>query len=516
MIRWNIHSKEERQRRIQSLSKSVMEFLARRRELIHQLQTLDGQLGHMRWERNALHNLDMPFNNIPEELLVMIFEAGMRLQGNSRHFGVLVSHVSHRWRHIALANPKLWNIVQCVVPADVDDEDYGQVVKRSRARAAAFLSRTISYHVSIGIEGFRNTSFPEAFVQLIGGHMNHCYSLYTRRVGNSGLQKLLGAISSKPTPILQIIDLLSDDTTYTELSEPLFPNTHCLNIAALHSFELVTIPHCLPAFRTITSLRLTDVWIDVDDLTGPFAFRDVLMALQFLDHLDLRLGCFNILPNYPPIVLPTIQTMHLDASACPGALGLFISLIQAASLNTLSLCAWGGVEVEEELDLANDLESHFPSLKHLIFGNVSTMVASFDIFAQKFPNIERLTCWSKCLVVCDIYHKLLHILNFVLDESDVTIDGRLRWAQLHTVGVFAPNLEGHDSNTLTQTTIQMLKSSMKLASNRVRKLKLPVSMTRTDSEVKIELRGLVEIEEISVDWPEHLGMCQCHSFICTI
>lgn len=59
-------------------------------------------------ERNTLHNLDAPTSELPDEVLASIFEAGMRSDWESSHdFGILVSHVSHHWRAIALATAQL-------------------------------------------------------------------------------------------------------------------------------------------------------------------------------------------------------------------------------------------------------------------------------------------------------------------------------------------------------------------------------------------------------------------------
>ncbi|KZP27637.1 hypothetical protein FIBSPDRAFT_928126 [Athelia psychrophila] len=275
----------------------------------------------------------------------------------------------------------------------------------------------------------------------------------------------------------------------------------------VHSLNLITIPLCLPAFKSLISLELVDVWIDSDDPTGWVAFRDVLMALESLDYLELRLGCFSVTPHCLPVVLPTIRFLNVDASACPGALGLLISCVQAASVTTLSLAAWGGVDVEDQLNLADDLELHFPSLKHLILAKVVVLDhVQVDMFARRFPDIERLTCWSECLAICDIDKVIIAIVRGNADnEVGVGVGGGARWPQLRTIAVSTPELEEHYNASALESMIQKLQDVIqcwKNAGHGIRKLILPISISRTGTEAMTELGKIVEIGQYHVDWPQ--------------
>lgn len=96
-----------RRHRVASLSQRLEGIFAERRKLILQLKELDVQARAVQLEHDTLWNLDAPTSNLPDEVLAMVFEAGMHFYKDS-DFGALVSHVSRRWRIIALATARLW------------------------------------------------------------------------------------------------------------------------------------------------------------------------------------------------------------------------------------------------------------------------------------------------------------------------------------------------------------------------------------------------------------------------
>lgn len=86
--------------------------------------------------------------------------------------------------------------------------------------------------------------------------------------------------------------------------------------------------------QLVTPLQLTSVFIQDEDTYLPFC--DALVALRFLNHLELQTKCFIPMQPRLRIVLPAIHFLCLDTTENPEALGIAIKPFQAASLITLS------------------------------------------------------------------------------------------------------------------------------------------------------------------------------------
>lgn len=68
--------------RIQLLSMTLEEIDVARGELLQRLEDLDARERTVRLEREALQNLVAPTSTLPEEVLSMIFEAGIHRKKN--------------------------------------------------------------------------------------------------------------------------------------------------------------------------------------------------------------------------------------------------------------------------------------------------------------------------------------------------------------------------------------------------------------------------------------------------
>lgn len=292
------------------------------------------QLG---WD--TLYNLDAPISILPDDVLAMIFEEGMharysRPQNVSFDFEVRVSHVTRRWRHVSLATPKLWKSIWCIADADGDSPPYPE------GRFATMFSRAKSLPLYIHIEGFYAKDFSSSFLWLLS---DHCCHLYVDAAPD-GLTKTFKYISLQPMPLLESIALQSYESV-VQFHEQLFPSgVPCLTTARIVDVDFTTMHHCLPAFSSLISLQLSD--IDYPDYSS---FREALMALPSLRHLELFVSIFHIpsSPTHLPILLPKLLHLHVRSSinALPygdSALSDLLSCIQAASLVALALSAWVG------------------------------------------------------------------------------------------------------------------------------------------------------------------------------
>ncbi|KZP26789.1 hypothetical protein FIBSPDRAFT_886995 [Athelia psychrophila] len=419
-------------------------------------------------ERNILHNLDVPISRIPDEILAMIFEEGRRPRGHGHRFGVVLSHVSHCWRNVATTTPALWTYLQ--LQEQPHDENESPELLRELTRARAFLSRSRLCPVDIYIEGFEHVSLE--FIQLIGEHVGHCRELRTREVGENCLDQLLNCFSSKPIPLLSSIDLSSN--VMLRFPVQLFAHgAPCLTAVQLDKILMLDLHLHFAAFSSVTCLEITDV--QISDSEEYSSFRDGLMALPSLHHLELQLLWFDeVMPPNLQIVLPTIQFLHIDATDCRERLGPFISFFHATYLATLSLAAWGpGTNVH----FGDEPEFHLPSLKHLILADyVMWHYEDVDIFVRTFPGIERLTV--EIMTDYDFF--------MMLDS----------WPKLQTIATSAFEQIGDNCELLG------IVREQQEAGHPIRRLMLPETwLSEADAKDAVDLKKIVVVEDYYVDWP---------------
>lgn len=247
--------------------------------------------------------------------------------------------------------------------------------------------------------------------------MGRCRQLCIKDAGLSVLEEVIYHLSPREAPLLRSTHF---DTNEFERSNdehespfvfhvPLFPSgSPHLKIAQLKHFAMGTWHMCAPALQMVASLRLADIRIDSGQTTYD-CFRDALMALHFLEHLELQpeqFSQFGTVEPHLPVVLTALQLV-------PRYVGAIIRSFQAASLIALSLDGWGHPSRPSEHGaLEDDLELQFPLLDHLILSNVAKGLPNFDVCARRFPDITRLTCpenitlWYDAEESCDINHIL--------------------------------------------------------------------------------------------------------------
>ncbi|KAJ7460846.1 hypothetical protein B0H11DRAFT_153969 [Mycena galericulata] len=81
--------------------------------LLEQLASLESSLAHLRAKYGIIKNRTALIGILPNEILAKIFELGRDLnRPGGDHFEIVVSHVSHLWRQVAIRAPSLWNILE--------------------------------------------------------------------------------------------------------------------------------------------------------------------------------------------------------------------------------------------------------------------------------------------------------------------------------------------------------------------------------------------------------------------
>ncbi|KAF7979851.1 hypothetical protein HWV62_40603 [Athelia sp. TMB] len=509
-----------------SNSQITIEALSiQRRKLLLQLKELDAHAAVVLFEHNKLHNLDAPTSDLPDEMLAMIFEMGMRAELVDPHgtngvvtFSALVSHVSHRWRRVALASPNLWSTIQCFRTGYVEkrarngdeDEDGEEITiwkeqKGWRDRTAIHFFRSKSVPLDIHIKGLRAEDITAGLLHLFSGHAAHCENLFIERVHADVLPLLLKSFSYKPLPLLTSFGLVPDIENLGPMGPMVFPSRFLSDSAPrliTVEFTRLQAKHlrlCVPAFSTLTSLRLVDVLIlgrGCYELLGK-----ILMDLKVLNQLELELEwVYPDLPYpLPTIFLPTVRFLYVATSdQDSNVVDTLISCIHAASLDTLSLSGW-----QYHRDWSTGF--HFPQLKHLILIDISYDRPIPSMVAVKFPLIERLTVQAAefaqpyCLVGL-MLADIVKAADYQCADND-TLNIEQRWPYLHTIATLGPigySRRKHVDKELSKTIALIQDSKLN-----VRTLLMPQYLfDRASAELIKSLQKFVKLETFYDDWPD--------------
>ncbi|KZP34749.1 hypothetical protein FIBSPDRAFT_924171 [Athelia psychrophila] len=343
---------------------------------------------------------------------------------------------------------------------------------------------------------FLDEDFSSNFLQLLSDHMGHCRHLHMY-AENTGLMRALKCISLQPMPLLESIDLGCQEDAL-EFHELIFRSgiNPRLTTASILNIDFTTMHYCLPAFSSLISLQLP--YIDHPDYNS---FRDSLMALPSLRHLDLSLDVFDIPspPTHLPIVLSNILHLrvHGDRDGCPGVPGNLLSCIQAPNLVALSLSMFRSMSRDAYPIVynAHAAEPHFPSLQHLVLPNDTRSVTDIVAFARSFPNIGRLTFAPGQNDGHLLPHYLEHILGAIIRGDGASAANNapsgILWPKLQSIAL--STIADHSDVPGLKSTILQLQA----AGHPLRKLLLPGK----GYDPMAEVGEIIEIEEYYVDWP---------------
>lgn len=489
---------EERHHARETLARRLNEIAVARNELLRQIEDLDAEARVFQQEYNTLYNLDALTADLPSEILELIFmesatsdiEQRRRSPGPSLlHFGLLVSQVSHRWRHIAITTARLWTIIPTISLSDCYENLQG--TERSKQRTATFLSRTMPFPFSVIIFetltydvddlNYPSIKILEDILQPIIECLEYCGELQIRFSGSGTLLNILKLISSKHMPVLRSIRLgAMNGVLGVQLEERLFPcGTPNLTTVDLYKLRPITIHHCIPTFSSVTTLRLMGIRMVDASYDG---FRGGLMALPLLNHLEMSLFDFFLFLPHLPIVLPTIRSICWHISGYGSAIknfSGFMSNIRVSSLTTLSLNAQEGMErLNLHTSWISLLQPH-----HLILRFATSDLPYFESLVGKFSHIERLT-----LIPINSRHDLVSI-----DVLCHHADGKLRWPGIQTIAIstVADGLNASLYNTILNS---------QAAGHPIHTLIFPERSISEGGDTMMKLRELVNVIPFRVDW----------------
>lgn len=418
------------QARMASLSTRLEQIKHSRNELFRQLEDLDVEFTAKQREYNSLQNSIAPISSLPNEVLAEIFITGHHLLlYDHAPFEILVSHVIHHWREIALGTSTLW--------VDIHRHErqhnmepiaaYLQRSKLSPLRLVLEIGRDEEYESDL--DGSVEESEEEdisLLCELIEPHLPRCRRLVIRSENSVQDLNILEWLASMSAPILQSLQIRLS-LGQEHMREPLRilnGGAQFLTDVHLNGIDLI---YCHPPVASVTTLRL-----DLDDWAGRnrAQFQElsiILSAMPNLVHLELATSCW---PFEVPMLLSALHTIQYQSYDLDGASGLLVALI-APSLQHMTMYAMSPMATKLDERVALNGASNFPSLQRLYFSTAEGVVTLSDMrsLSRAFPYLTEI----KFTVYQPAHAHIGQMLALTEDQS--LYNGVGVWPQLHTLGI---------------------------------------------------------------------------------
>lgn len=297
--------RERTQARVTFLSDQLEQIENAKEEYKHQLADLDVIFTAKKQERDSLQNMLAPVSSLPTE----IFNTGHNLLPNRYQikFEILISHVSHLWREIAIGTPKLWSRIR------------RHQFQRTLEPIAVYLQRSKQFpiHLVVGIStwgGLEHQSSEDnihPFCRMVEPHPPRCNRLIIDCESKFSREEMFHILSAAAMPILRSVRIYIEDWPAEH-----WPAEQWMPIFEGGAPSLTHVDICYAAFRNyrcpldkVTTLRLQrgQRMYYLEDLRW---LRDTLSAMTYLTHLELVPAYWSF--DTAPITLPTLLTLDCN------------------------------------------------------------------------------------------------------------------------------------------------------------------------------------------------------------
>lgn len=440
-----------------------------RAELALQLKVIEAESKDVQTEYNLLHNESLPVSVLPYDVLAMIFEAAIY---KVECFEITISHVSQRWRDIALRTPLLWAMIR-------------HVCHLRRGRVSTYLERSKAVPIHLFVEIYsENVSH---MCDLISIQIRRCRELcIIISDSDKNAARILERLSLQHAPLLKHFRLyfqMDSDGS----SSSLVPQQFFAGVApSLTSMSLDRIS--LSMYR-LPPTPLTALHLDCCNLSSDNdarRLRDMIVTSTSLK--QLKLNFLYAWPRWPSEVIIPLPDLHaLLIRGNKNQISGLLAALHAPSLQMLHLTRPHSLihPFGDSLTL-NWSTKKFPALHTLHSNNLfHAGVHRVRRIAREFPSVVNVTC--------------PHTppgLFAALEETQDPI-----WPHLQTIQLPFPS---RDTNTMVAEISQLLNKRIGMGYP-IKKVMVQQSLTEEDWQ---GLRRLAEIEiYVADDWPNPFSGC---------
>ena len=251
-----------------------------------------------------------PHSPLLYRILSAIFEAGCAPpSSSSKHpFEILVSHISQRWRYVAISTPRLWTKIALNAPTSNLFDMANIYILRSKASGLNIFVDIA--RESITLEGIASVC------ALINPHAERWNRIHVDCDWRQGFHYFLDQLPAA-APHLQYIKFDrsfdehpddGDDRFDAESDIPrriFIDGTPCLKSILVSG---VTLHSCLPPLTAVTHLQLDHLFVTV----SINRLRTMLTSLSVLTHLAINSDIFVNWAEAGSIDLPSLRSLHLQ------------------------------------------------------------------------------------------------------------------------------------------------------------------------------------------------------------
>lgn len=405
---------------------STVEALQLKKEkLLQELEALDLDLRAKKAQYSRLVNEDTLVYRLPNELLTGVFMMcttnPARTWPTSRScpsplpFQVVVSHVSHRWRKIALATPLLWNIINFNI------RQMNHVQGRVLSQLEANINRSDTCFLDITLD-FQIADKLGPYCQLLAKHSQRWrrMSIITRFEQIDDIREMLREVD---VPILEHLSLslgkpqsgtLSPRKQFNSVTPSILSSVGCLSFLRLAGQALGNLH---PPTSLVTTLHLdgwTRHYMTYEQL------RIILEGTPSLINLSFNQLCLHH-PRDPFLIVQPTTLRHLRCLRIRGPCSPVSRLISLLTMPQLESISLEGVDT---------FDSHImQSVRYLDLNNCSFNEQEIGKLIRSLPLLSNLSIDES---MPDIFYTLLPETT-ELSSNEVNMPRP--WPQLKTITI---------------------------------------------------------------------------------
>jgi hypothetical protein len=286
-------------------------------QLLWQIRRLDDALACVNVRITEIQdvNRDTCTSNLPNEILSAVFEAGLCLSPTSQYppekpFEILVSHVSRRWRSVALQTHRLWTEVSANIWSSAVE-----LLDLYLARSGSCLL-DIRIEQIVGEDGDSNPEFEirnfERHLKSLAPHAARWKNLSIHADFNRPLSEVLSPLTNIYAPALESFSLgqhaccinpRPTGATYIDLFTGGSPVLFSVELNGYFIYEV----------RPPLGVKYLSLRYCINGLTHA-DLRDILQPMCSLTHLVVEGNIVRPTINQEPIELPSVLSLHVFLS----------------------------------------------------------------------------------------------------------------------------------------------------------------------------------------------------------
>ncbi|KAF7974159.1 hypothetical protein HWV62_13275 [Athelia sp. TMB] len=385
-------------------------------DMLIQFQLVEAALARAKLERAAAENRLIPIASLPHEILSRIFEVHRDLHSDSDPWAdriapsIRVSHVSAKWRDIALSTASLWTAVASF--PHFNNEFYHAMIHRSRES---------SLELAIRAQDPQDVHSASLLAEFI--------PLQTRRLRVLRIMAPMDFIDDRMAALRELsaprlTRLYLHNTTHGVDNGSLPPPQQIFTGGAQRLFRYDAIYFDFRIWPPLSSIKVLRIFFcDAAAHTAHLALREAALTVSRL--------CLSVIPRARPmfqaIRMPSLEYMEIAAQLPETA--MLLEMTEAPSLKQLRLCILKSNRLAPPLHVHVTAVEKYPGLQTLqlrgalgsgilpIFPTIqSLLIADFpprltqlgDIFDSNQEAFSTLTPCLTCITAPERFRESIH------------------------------------------------------------------------------------------------------------